>query len=45
MKLPTHECSINRLFASTVKAATLIFIPGHGSVISFAKEGKIRFYL
>ena len=27
-------------FSLTVKAATLIFIPGHGSAISSAKQGK-----
>ena len=27
-------------FSLTVKAATLIFISGHGSAISSAKEGK-----
>ena len=27
-------------FLLTVKAATLIFIPGRGSAISFAKQGK-----
>ena len=27
-------------FSLTVKAATLIFISGHGSAISFAKHGK-----
>ena len=30
-------------FSLTVKAATLIFISGHGSAISFAKEGKAGF--
>ena len=30
-------------FSLTVKAATLIFISGRGSVISSAKEGKSNF--
>ena len=30
-------------FSPTVKAATLIFISGRGSVISFAEEGKSGF--
>ena len=30
-------------FSLTVKAATLIFISGRGSAISFAKEGKSGF--
>ena len=30
-------------FLLTVKAATLIFISGHGSAISSAKEGKSGF--
>ena len=30
---------------SLTKAATLIFISGHGSAISSAKEGKSGFYL
>ena len=30
-------------FSLTVKAATLIFISGHGSAISSAKEGKSGF--
>ena len=30
-------------FSLTVKAATLIFITGRGSAISFAKEGKPGF--
>ena len=30
-------------FSLTVKAATLIFISGCGSAISFAKEGKSGF--
>ena len=30
-------------FSLTVKAATLIFIPGRGSAIPFAKEGKSGF--
>ena len=30
-------------FLVTVKAATLIFIPGRGSAISSAKEGKSGF--
>ena len=30
-------------FSITVKAATLIFISGRGSAISFAKEGKSGF--
>ena len=29
----------------TVKAATLIFIPGRGSTISSAKEGKSDFII
>ena len=28
-------------FLLTVKAATLLFIPGRGSAISFAKQGKL----
>ena len=31
-------------FPLTVKAATLIFISGHGSYISSAKEGKSGFF-
>ena len=30
-------------FSLTVKAATLIFISGRGSAISYAKEGKAGF--
>ena len=30
-------------FSLTLKAATLIFISGHGSAISSAKEGKSGF--
>ena len=30
-------------FSLTVKAAPLIFIPGRGSTISYAKEGKSGF--
>ena len=38
------NCTIILLdFSLTVKAATLIFISGRGSAISFAKEGKSGF--
>ena len=36
-------CSLSYDFSLIVKAATLIFISWHGSVISSAKEGKSGF--
>ena len=38
-----HEISVLLDFLLTVKAATLIFIPGCGWAISSAKEGKSGF--
>ena len=41
-----HVCFYRLLlldFLLTVKAATLIFISGCGSTISFTKEGKLGF--
>ena len=40
------NCVIGITFSFTVKAATLIFIPGRGSAVSSAKERRgIRFCL
>ena len=45
--ITVHTCgSCNSIlldFSLTVKAATLIFISGRGSIISSAKEGKSGF--
>ena len=43
--VPFHHIVVNILidFWLTVKAATLIFIPGRGSAISSTKEGKSDF--
>ena len=38
-----HKMLVRVLLNFTVKAATLIFIPGSGSAISSAKEGKSGF--
>ena len=35
-----RKCKVLLDFSLTVKAATLIFIPGRGSAISSAKQGK-----
>ena len=42
-KSPKLQICILLDFSLTVKAATLIFISGCGSAISFAKEGKSGF--
>ena len=39
-KFPLEYLLVLLDFSLTVKAATLIFIPGCGSAISSAKEGK-----
>ena len=40
---PTRKLCVLLDFSLTVKAATLIFISGRGSAISYAKEGKSGF--
>ena len=43
IELPCADLHILLDFSLSVKAATLIFISGRGSAISYAKEGKSGF--